>query len=100
MNYDTPKQPIDGSFAPLEDTLWEMKERMRIADEQRKNIDPCCIQYASTALEDAIHPDRKAQRIQAEFERRRAEALKEAESMSMIDLLKEIYVMLKTRIIL
>lgn len=100
MNYDSPKQPIDGSFAPLENTLNEARERQRMADMQRENIDPRCIQYLNTDLEDAIYPERKAKRIQAEFERRRAEAVKEAQSLSDRELLEEIYVRLKTKIFL
>lgn len=97
MNHDTPKQPIDGSFAPLEDTLWEARERQRFADMQRENIDPRCIQFANTDLEDAIYPERKAQRIQAEFERRRNESVNEAKSLSDRELLEEIFVMLKLK---
>lgn len=97
MNYDNPKQPIDSSFAPMVDTLWEARERQRFADIQRGETDPRCIQFANTDLEDAIYPERKAQRIQAEFERRRNEAVKEAESLSDRELLEEIYVMLKMK---
>lgn len=36
MNYDHPKQSIDGSFTPLADTLWEARERQRLMDMQRR----------------------------------------------------------------
>lgn len=56
-----------------------------------------CSQKVSTYLEDAIYPERKTQRIKAEFERRRTEAVNEAKSCSDRELLEEIYVMLKMK---
>lgn len=54
-------------------------------------------QTINTVLEDAIYPERKAQRIQAEFERRRMEAVNETKSLSDRELLEMIYVMLKLK---
>ena len=93
MNYDHPKQPIDGSFAPMQDTLWEMRERQRFADMQRFG----CTQPISTDLEDALYPERKAKRIQEEREREQKYWREQAKNLSDRELLEDIYVQLKTR---
>lgn len=96
MDYDHPKQPIDGSFASMQDTLWEMRERMRFADMQRFG----CTQPLNTTLEDELYPERKAQRIKEQREREQSYWGEQSKELSDRELLEEIYVMLKTRIIL
>lgn len=93
MNYDHPKQPIDGSFAPMQYTLLEMRERQRFADMQRFGH----IQSINTDLEDALYPERKAKRIQEQREREQAYWREQAKELSDRELLEEIYVQLKTR---
>ena len=96
MNYDHPKQPIDSSFAPLQDTHWEARLRQYYMDMQRGIITLSTSSIAN-AVEDACYPERKAQRIQAEWERRRTQAREEAKSLSDRELLESVYIMLKTR---
>lgn len=116
---DHPEQPIGGSFAPLMDTLAEARERQRMADMQRRADAPYnliaeaqrqsdmqqsgifgCTQPLNTDLEDALYPERKAQRIQAEMESRMAHWKGKAKSLSDRELLEEVFVMLKTKIFL
>lgn len=54
----------------------------------------------SSSLEDALYPERKAQRIQEQFERNRAFWRDKAKQLSDRELLEEVFVMLKTKIFL
>lgn len=116
MDYDHPEQPIDSSFAPMQDTLWEARERQRMADmqmrvnipynvydEQQRQSDmqQCsyfgCTQPLNTDLEDALYPERKAKQIQEQREREQAYWREQAKKLSNRELLEEIYVILKTK---
>lgn len=71
-------------------------EQQRLMDMQQcSNVG--CIQPLNTSLEDELYPERKAKRIQAEFERKLAEAREEAVLLSDRQLLEKIYVMLKMK---
>ena len=75
------------------------------AEQQRlMDMQPCrnvgCIQPISTDLEDALYPERKAKRIQEQREREQAYWRDKAKLMTMTELLEEIYVAVKTRVIL
>lgn len=98
---DHPNNPIDSSFAPLQDTLIEARMRQAMAEDmQRCSAFGTPYNYISNQLEDVLYPERKAQRVQKEMKCRREQAHEEAKSLSDRKLLEEIYVALKTKIII
>ena len=74
-------------------------EQQRLMDMQPYNYFGCT-QPISTDLEDALYPERKAKRIQEQREREQAYWREQAKELSDRELLEEIYVAVKTRVIL